>query len=201
MTKLMTHKEAMIHEIAARYHLSNVEQSFTLCPPIFKYVGEGKWLCGCRNGAMTLKQAVAHEPWCRETVTDNLQDGKESIDKHLSSQEWADLSVGSWHEGPEAAEWESEAGSLHGLLDYAGEADGNITSVHQEGTVFEPNDGDNDNDNNDDSDNDDDDAIIIENVHDIDASRSRERMQSFYEMTTDHQIQKIQELIRDLRGQ
>ncbi|KAH9046556.1 hypothetical protein EDB84DRAFT_657629 [Lactarius hengduanensis] len=204
----MTHKKAMIHEVTGN-HFSYVAATFFLRPQSFKYVGKGKWLCGCRKDAMTLKSAMAHDPWCQSAVTYDAQgrvaascDRKESVDK-LSSQ-WADLSarnVASWHEEPEAAEWDSEAGSLHGLLGDRSKADGNTTSVHREGTVFEYNDGDDDDNDNDNGD--DDGAVIVENFrrcHDVDASR-KDRMRSFYEMTTDQQIQKIQEVIRDLRGQ
>ncbi|KAI9445312.1 hypothetical protein H4582DRAFT_907868 [Lactarius indigo] len=64
--------------------------------------------------------------------------GKE-VDKLLSSGWWRDLytgNVASWDEGLEATERDSEAGvgSLHGLLGDRSEADGNTTSVHQEGT-------------------------------------------------------------------
>lgn len=69
------------------------------------------------------------------------------------------------------------------------EGNSSTTSMHREGSVFERDDGHND-------------AAFVENFlrgHGVDASR-KERMRSFYEMPTDQKIQKIQEVIRDLRG-
>ncbi len=144
---------------------------------------------------MTVKEAVAHEVWCQRRNC-NLQGPsfaeKKSVDGPLSSQWWADSSAGnvaSRREGLEAAE---EAGSLHGLLDNRSEGNGNTTSMHREGTVFERNDDDDDDEDedddeddvdddndNDDGDGDDDDDGSDDdddnNNNDIDTSR-RERM-------------------------
>ncbi|KAI9445311.1 hypothetical protein H4582DRAFT_907457 [Lactarius indigo] len=70
------------------------------------------------------------------------------------------------------------------------EGNSSTTSMHREGSVFGRDDGDED-------------TAFVENFlrgHGVDASR-KERMRSFYEMPTDQKIQKIQEVIRDLRGQ
>jgi len=72
------------------------------------------------------------------------------------------------------------------------EGHSSATSMGREGSVFERNDvGDGDGH-----------VAFVENFlrrHSVDANR-RERMRSFYEMPTDQKIQKIQEVIRDLRG-
>ncbi len=140
---------------------------------------------------MTVKKAVAHEVWCQRRNC-NLQVAsfaeKKSVDGLLSSQWWANSSaenVASRREGLEAAEKDEEAGSLHGLLDNRSERNGNTTSMHREGTVFERNDDDDDEDEDDDEDDVDDDGDgdddddgsddDDDNNNDIDASR-RERM-------------------------
>jgi len=111
---------------------------------------------------MSFKKAVAHKarmhgvrsPRCQGQNSD-LQvasyDGNEVV-RLLSSHWWTNSSsseVASRREGLEAAEWDSEAGSLHGFLDDRIEGNCNTTNTH----LFERNDGNDDN-SDDDNDND-----------------------------------------------
>ncbi|KAH9984652.1 hypothetical protein BJV74DRAFT_584050 [Russula compacta] len=73
------------------------------------------------------------------------------------------------------------------------EGSSSITSMHREGTIFDR----------DDAQNEDGATSFVENFlqrHAVDGRR-RERMRIFYEMPTEQKIRKIQEVIRDLRGQ
>jgi len=71
------------------------------------------------------------------------------------------------------------------------EGSSSITSMHQEGTIPDH------------DDNEDDAASFVENFlqHNAVDARRRERMRVFYEMPTEQKVRKIQEVIRDLRGQ
>ncbi|KAI0257664.1 hypothetical protein BJV78DRAFT_1164220 [Lactifluus subvellereus] len=72
------------------------------------------------------------------------------------------------------------------------EGSSSFTSMHREGTVFDSNNA-----------HDDEAAAFVENFlqcHTADA-RHRERMRIFYAMPTDQKVRKIEEVIRDLRGQ
>ena len=157
---------------------------------------------------MTVKKARAHENLCQGPKF-GLQvasyAGNSLVDGLVSGHSWTDSStrnVASLREGLEVVERDSEARSLHGLLDDRREGNGNITGMHREGTAFECNDGDDgddgdENDNNDnnedkddneddDSDNhsDNDDLAFVEDslrCRGVDTSR-RERMQSLYEV-------------------
>ncbi|KAI9513038.1 hypothetical protein F5148DRAFT_1158267 [Russula earlei] len=76
---------------------------------------------------------------------------------------------------------------------HRGEGSSGITSMHREGSMFDGDEAHDDNDT----------TSFVENFlqrHAVDARR-KERMRSFYEMPTDQKIRKIQEVIRDLRGQ
>jgi len=76
------------------------------------------------------------------------------------------------------------------------EGSSSITSMHREGSMFDRDDVHGDHD-------EDDATSFVENFlqrHAVDAHR-RERMRIFYEMPTDQKIRKIQEVIRDLRGE
>jgi len=76
------------------------------------------------------------------------------------------------------------------------EGSSSITSMHREGTMFDRDDAHDD-------ENEDDTTSFVEKFlrgHAVDGRR-KERMRNFYEMPTDQKIRKIQEVIRDLRGQ
>ena len=146
---------------------------------------------------MTVKQAKAHETLCHgpnfEPQVDSYA-GNNAVNTLLSSQWWTGSStrnVASLPEGLEAAEQDSEAESLHGLLDDREEGNSNAASRHREGRAFErtnddedeneEDNGDNDNaddnaDDNDDNDNDSDniDTTLLEDFahfHILDTSR------------------------------
>ena len=90
---------------------------------------------------MSLMKAMVHEHQCLSQISNsNLQvtpyTEQQAIDTLLSSP-WYMNSP--WREGLEAVEWDSEAGSSHGLLDDRREGNSNATGIHREETVLEQN--------------------------------------------------------------
>jgi len=97
-----------------------------------------------------------------------------------------------WTPDPDvwASAWGTPVAQVPQQVHHRREGSSSITSMHQEGTTP-------------DRDGAHDATSFVENFlqhHAVDA-RQRERMRIFYEMPTEQKIRKIQEVIRDLRGQ
>lgn len=147
----------------------------------------------------------------RGEEAESMQEFLDKLEEELAEDNrqgrWGSSAIGNWAWGTPAEDWtpapdvwagwgkpvaaKGPANTRH--VRRRREGHSSTTSMHREGSVFEHNGGVDD----------DDDAAFVENFlrcHGVDPNR-RERMRSFYEMPTDQKIQKIEEVIRDLRGQ
>jgi len=171
----MTRKLAKLHEASSK-HYSKVAATLFRHPEIFEYVGNGGWLCKiCKTDAMTVKKAKGHEIRCQEV-------GAAENEEAESTHEFLDR--------PRRSEGNNSTTSTHRVFD-----DEDDNEDEEEGD-----DGDEDDDDGDDGD-DSSDADFVENFlrsQDVDESH-KEKMRIFYKMPTDQKIQKIREVIDEIR--